>query len=286
MEYVIMTGMSGAGKSTALKIMEDIGYFCVDNLPVQLMEKFIEIADTENGHFQKVALGVDVRSGESLAGLVQICDRIREQGVLLRMVFLDARDEVIIKRYKETRRAHPLAGSDRIETGLAREHMLIDFLRKKADYLIDTSELLTRELRGELESIFLKNEDFKNLIVTVLSFGFKYGLPADADLVFDVRFLPNPYYVDELKQLTGNDSSVQEYVMNSPQSVLFVDKLDDMLKFLIPNYIAEGKNRLVVAVGCTGGKHRSVTIANEIFRRMQTEQNFGINLQHRDIDRT
>ncbi|HAD19031.1 MAG TPA: RNase adapter RapZ [Lachnospiraceae bacterium] len=285
MEYVILTGMSGGGKTTALKIMEDIGYFCVDNLPVALMEKFVEIADSESTPYQKVAFGVDVRSGKSIHALDCTMQKLRDQGILLRMVFLDARDEVIIKRYKESRRAHPLAGQGRIEDGIAREHQLMDFLKQKADYMIDTSDLLNKDLRAELENIFVKDMEFKNLMITVLSFGFKYGLPADSDLVFDVRFLPNPFYEENLRHLTGNDRAVRDYVMNSPVSTEFADKLEDLLRFLIPQYIAEGKNRLVISVGCTGGRHRSVTIANEICERLQNGRNYGIHVSHRDLAR-
>lgn len=284
MEYVIVTGISGAGKSTALKIMEDIGYFCVDNLPVPLIEKFVEIS-VPGGHYQKVAMGIDIRSGEGLSDMDRIVEMIRKKGISVKMLFLEASDQVLIKRYKETRRAHPLSGSDRIEEGIRRERELVEFLKDEADYIIDTSELLTKELRQELEKIFLKDQAFRNLMITVLSFGFKNGLPADADLVFDVRFLPNPYYVQSLRHKTGNDTEVQKYVMDSPVSREFLKKLEDMIRFLIPYYIEEGKNRLVIAIGCTGGHHRSVTVANELYRRLSGSAQYGITLEHRDISR-
>lgn len=285
MEYVVLTGMSGAGKSTALKFMEDIGYFCVDNLPVPLLEKFVEIADSETSRYQKTAFGIDIRSGDSLEELDEVFDWIRGRGHSLKIVFLDASDSVLLKRYKATRRNHPLAGNGSIEDGIRRERGRIAFLRNEADSIIDTSSLLTRELRAVIEEIFLKDGEFQNLMITVVSFGFKYGLPADADLVFDVRFLPNPYYVDTLRAKTGNDPEVRAYVENCPQFAEFMDRVTGLLEFLIPNYIAEGKNRLVIGVGCTGGRHRSVTTARELYRRL--EQNYSaVNLIHRDEQRS
>ena len=254
MRFVIVTGMSGAGKSTALKILEDAGYFCVDNLPIPLLEKFAQfIVEGNSGSIQKVALG------------------------------LDAEDEVLVKRYKETRRTHPLAGSGRVENGIREERRRLKYLKEHADYILDSSQLLTRELKAELDKIFVKNMGFKNLMITVLSFGFKYGIPSDSDLVFDVRFLPNPYYIDELRPLSGNDKPVSDYVMNCEASRIFLDKLADMVSFLIPNYIQEGKNQLVVSIGCTGGKHRSVTLANALYQRLEQSEEYGVRIEHRDI---
>lgn len=284
MKYVVLTGMSGAGKSTALKFLEDIGYFCVDNLPVPLLEKFVEIADSETVRYQKTAFGIDIRSGDSLEQLDDVFTWIRSRGHELRIVFLDASDSVLLKRYKATRRNHPLAGNGSIEDGIRRERVKIAFLRNEADTIIDTSGLLTRELRAVIEDVFLENKSFQNLMITVVSFGFKYGLPADADLVFDVRFLPNPYYEDNLRAKTGNDSEVQSYVKDCPQFGEFMERLTGLLEFLIPNYITEGKNRLVIGIGCTGGRHRSVTVANEVFRRLG-EKHSAVNLIHRDEQR-
>ena len=196
---------------------------------------------------------------------------------------MDADEKSLIKRYKETRRAHPLALEGRIEDGVRKEKEILTRIRSMADYVIDTSNLLTRELKQELDRIFVGNEAYNSLMVTVMSFGFKYGIPVDADLVFDVRFLPNPFYLEELKQKTGNDKEVQEYVMGFEEAGVFLEKLGDMMQFLIPNYIKEGKNRLVVAVGCTGGKHRSVTLANFLYRAMKNKGNYGITLHHRDV---
>jgi UPF0042 nucleotide-binding protein len=199
------------------------------------------------------------------------------------ILFLDANDDVLIKRFKETRRAHPLALEGRVDEGISNERKQLEFLRKQADFIIDTSTLLIRELRMELENIFVDNKEYKNLFVTIMSFGFKYGIPIDADLIFDVRFMPNPYYVDELKYKTGNDEEVRQFVMNSEVSWKFLDKLYDMIKFLIPNYIQEGKNQLVIGVGCTGGKHRSVTVANALYDKLSEDKDLGIKVYHRDI---
>ena len=283
MRLVIVTGMSGAGRATALKILEDAGYFCVDNLPVPFVDKFAELTASGNSEITKVAIGLDVRSGRALGQLEQILERMTTQGIPYEILFLDASDDVLVKRYKETRRLHPLAESGRIEQGIVLERDRLVFLKKHADYIIDTSKLLVRELKQELDKIFIQNREFKNLMITVLSFGFKYGIPSDADLVFDVRFLPNPYYYEELRKLTGNDQAIQDFVMGYDMAHIFLDKLDDMIRFLVPNYVLEGKNQLVVAIGCTGGKHRSVTLANKLYERFLDQNDYGVKLEHRDI---
>ena len=285
MRFVIVSGMSGAGKSTALKVLEDFGFFCVDNLPVALLPNFGEIASDRQTEVDKVAVGVDIRNGEQLTRLNSQLDVLCELGIEYEILFLDAEDETLVKRYKETRRTHPLAKEDRIETGISREREMISFIRDRADYIIDTTTLLTRELRQEVEKIFVGNEEYGNFIITVLSFGFKYGIPQDADLVFDVRFLPNPYYISGLKEKTGNDREVQEYVMNSPRAEEFLKKFTDLIQFLLPNYILEGKNQLVIAIGCTGGKHRSVTVANALYQVVKQDENYGVRIEHRDIEK-
>lgn len=285
MEYVVVTGMSGAGKSTALKILEDNGYYCVDNLPISLLGSLMDLTNAEDSPYQKVALGIDSRSGKSAAELKRAVESMQERNLSLRIIFLDAADKVLIKRYKETRRSHPLSGNERVEQGIEKERKRLQYLRKKADTIIDTSELLTRDLRAALEQIILSEDTFKNLMITVLSFGFKYGLPEDSDLVFDVRFLPNPYYVDELRNLTGNDAPVRDFVLQSEVTTSFLKKLSDMLEFLIPNYVAEGKNNLVISIGCTGGRHRSVTIANAVYDLLKKNKGYVVNLEHRDADR-
>ena len=283
MRFVVVTGMSGGGKSTALKMLEDAGYYCVDNLPVTLIEKFVELTCTPNSEITKVALGVDARAGQAFEEVTEVLDRLRSHGYKLEILFMEADENVLIKRYKETRRVHPLAMDGRVEDGVRKERKVLENIRKKADYVIDTTHLLTRELKEELDRIFVQNKEYNSLIITVMSFGFKHGIPADADLVFDVRFLPNPFYIDELKQKTGNDKEVQDYVMSFPESEEFMTKLIDMIQFLIPNYVKEGKYRLVVAIGCTGGKHRSVTLTNELYARMKDKGDYGLKIYHRDV---
>lgn len=283
MRFVVVTGMSGGGKSTALKMLEDAGFYCVDNLPVSLIEKFVELIATPGSEITRVALGLDVRAGQSFREATRILQKIKEAGNDFEILFMDASDNSLVKRYKETRRVHPLAAAGRVEDGIKKEREMLSGIKGRADYVIDTSNLLTRELKEELDRIFIKNEEYNSLMITLLSFGFKYGIPADADLVFDVRFLPNPYYVEELKQKTGNDREVQEYVMQYEESKVFLDKLTDLLQFLIPNYIKEGKYQLVVAIGCTGGQHRSVTLANELYARLKDKGSYGIKLFHREV---
>lgn len=284
MRFVVVTGMSGAGKSTALKMLEDMGYFCVDNLPVPLIPKLAELLAVPGSEINKAALGVDIRSGESFRQLEAVMRDLDGAGLQYEILYLESSDDVLIKRYKETRRFHPLSGnSGRVDEGIRREREKLEFLKKKADYLVDTSHMLTRELRKELAKIFVQNKEYKNLYITVLSFGFKYGTPSDADLVFDVRFLPNPYYIEELRPLSGNDRAVRDYVMENDKAGAFLEKLLDMTEFLIPNYIAEGKTQLVIGIGCTGGKHRSVTLANELYEALEKAENYGIRIEHRDI---
>ena len=287
MKLVIVTGMSGAGKTIALKMLEDIGFYCVDNLPISLVDKFVQLV-SEGTSIEKAALGLDIRSGEELGNLDEILENWRRSNVDVQVLFLDANDAVLIKRYKETRRTHPLAGAGRLENGIEKEREKLAFLKREADYIIDTSMLLTRELRKELEKIFLQDARYKNMYVTVLSvlsFGFKYGIPSDADLVFDVRFLPNPYYDEHLRPLTGQVQAVRDYVMQGGTADAFLKKLYDMIDFLLPNYINEGKNQLVIAVGCTGGKHRSVTIARALYEHLEAAGEYGIRIDHRDIDK-
>lgn len=283
MRFVVVTGMSGGGKTTAMKMLEDAGYYCVDNLPISLLTKFVELMVNPTSEITKVALGIDVRAGQDILNATDIFAELKKQGYLYEILFMDAADHVLLKRYKETRRVHPMAPAERVEVGISKEREMLADIYKQADYVIDTTSLLTRELKEELDHIFVQNEGGHKLIVTVLSFGFKNGIPADADLVFDVRFLPNPFYIDELKQQTGNDKPVQDYVMSFEEAGCFLDKLTEMLEFLIPNYIKEGKYRLVLGIGCTGGKHRSVTLANAIYNKLKELDICGVTLQHRDV---
>jgi len=285
MRFVVVTGMSGGGKSTALKMLEDAGFYCVDNLPISLVEKFVELVSMPNSEISKVVLGLDVRADQSFADATRILGELKKKGYQFEILFMDADDSVLIKRYKETRRIHPLAADGRVEDGVRRERVAMDNIRRSADYVIDTTNLLTRELRLELDRIFLENREYNSLMVTVLSFGFKHGIPADADLVFDVRFLPNPFYIDELKHKTGNDKEVQDFCKSFAETEIFMEKLTDMIEFLIPNYVKEGKYRLVIAIGCTGGQHRSVSLANELYTRIKDKGGYGIKLYHRDVER-
>ena len=283
MRFVVVTGMSGGGKTTAMKMLEDAGYYCVDNLPISLLTKFVELMVNPTSEITKVALGIDVRAGQDILNATDIFAELKKQGYQYEILFMDAADHVLLKRYKETRRVHPMAPAERVEVGIAKEREMLADIYKQADYVIDTTSLFTRELKEELDHIFVQNEGGHKLIVTVLSFGFKNGIPADADLVFDVRFLPNPFYIDELKHQTGNDKPVQDYVMSFDEAGHFLDKLTEMLEFLIPNYIKEGKYRLVLGIGCTGGKHRSVTLANAIYNKLKELDICGVTLQHRDV---
>ena len=284
MRFIIVTGMSGAGRSTALKILEDMGYYCADNLPISLLPMFAQLMN-DNPDITKAAVGIDIRNGKELDNMDGQLEGMKAAGYEYEILFMDASDKTLIKRYKETRRQHPMAVDGRVETGLKEERSRLEFLKKEANYIMDTSQLLVRELVQNMDEIFRQNQEFKNMMVTVLSFGFKNGIPSDADLVFDVRFLPNPYYVDDLKTKTGNDREVQEYVMNCRQAGEFLDKLSDMVQFLIPNYVAEGKNQLVVAIGCTGGKHRSVTIANKLYEILKENREYKVKIEHRDIEK-
>ncbi len=286
MRFVVVTGMSGGGKSTALRMLEDAGFYCVDNLPVPLIEKFVELIAMPNSEVTKVALGLDVRADQPFEDARKALQTLRENGYPFEILFLDAGDAELLKRYKETRRVHPLSSIGRIEDGIHMEREILKGIREESDYVIDTSRLLTRELKEELNRIFVENEKYNNLMVTILSFGFKYGVPADVDLLFDVRFLPNPFYIEELRHKTGNEKEVQDYVFSFPEAHIFIDKLMDMLQFLIPNYVKEGKNQLVIGIGCTGGKHRSVTLANSLYEQLKNQGDYGLKMLHRDLGQT
>ncbi len=302
MRIVVVTGMSGAGKSQALRMLEDVGYFCVDNLPVELIENIVDLVEenpreemkaanmseseaTDKGkESTKLALGVDIRSGRSINNIPKIIGKLKDVGHDCEVLFLDASNAVLVKRYKETRRLHPIDGNKRLDELIDDERRQVSFLKENADYLIDTSTMITRELKVEIEKIFVSNKKYKNMYITLLSFGFKYGIPADTDMVFDVRFLPNPFYIPQLKPMTGNDQPVYDYVLEAKAAHDFLDKLEDMVEFLIPSFLSEGRHHLVVSIGCTGGKHRSVTIANALFDRLKNSD-YGIKVEHRDIEK-
>ena len=283
MELIIVTGMSGAGKTVALKTLEDAGYYCVDNLPLFLIPQFSELGH-HNPEISRFAVGIDTRSGRELNRVPEMLSELKQKGIQYKVIFLDASDATLIKRYKETRRSHPLARTGRVEEGIALEREQLSALKKSADVLLDTTNFLVKDLREQMLAL-LSGEigQFKNLVITVMSFGFKYGIPVDSDLVFDVRFLPNPYYEDQLKNLTGLQPEVRNYVLENETGKEFMERVTRLLKFLIPNYIKEGKNQLLIAVGCTGGKHRSVAAAEEIRKQIGDEESYILQTIHRDI---
>ncbi len=283
--FVIATGMSGAGKSATLNFFEDMGYFCVDNLPPSLIEKFAEICFSADSGITKVAVGIDIRGGKLFEDLFLYVDELSKKDYQFEIVFLDCSNEVLLKRYKETRRSHPMSKSNDILEGINKERQKLSKVKERSTYVIDTSQLLTRQLKFKLVEIFVDKKEFKSIVISVVSFGFKYGMPMDADLVFDVRFLPNPYYVHDLRALTGNDPAVQEFVMEHEEATEFLNKLTDMITFLVPQYIKEGKNSLVIAVGCTGGKHRSVTLANKLYDHLAKDESYSTYIKHIHIDK-
>ena len=283
MRFVIVTGMSGAGKSTVLKALEDTGYFCVDNLPVALVTKFVELSSDMEFNNDKVAIGIDIRSGEALGDLSEILNTLREEKFNYEVLYLDASNKTLVKRYKETRREHPLAKGGKLNDGIEEERSRIDFLKGIADYKIDTTGLLTRELKSEVLKIFANDKDYNNMIVTIMSFGYKFGIPQDADYVFDVRFMPNPYYEENLRRKTGNDQEIKDYVMSTDESKNFLEMLAQMMTFLVKeNTEKEDRHQLVIAIGCTGGRHRSVTVANELYDKL-SDLPYSFRVFHRDI---
>ncbi|MCD5415300.1 MAG: RNase adapter RapZ [Clostridiales bacterium] len=283
MKFVIISGLSGAGKSQTVKHMEDFGYYCIDNLPPSLIPKFMDLCYYSNSKIDKIALVIDIRGGLFFGDLFDSLESMRKMKFDYEILFLDASDEVLIKRFKETRRKHPLAEYGSIEEGITKEREKLSNLRGIATNIIDTTNIRASQLREELRNIFVEGNKTDSLMISILSFGFKYGIPLDADLVFDVRFLPNPFYIDGLKELTGKDEIVRNYVMDAKHSKEFTRKLFDLVSFLIPEYIKEGKNRVVIAIGCTGGKHRSVTISYLLYEYLK-EKKYRAGMSNRDID--
>lgn len=283
MRFIIVTGLSGAGKSEATKSLEDMGYFCVDNLPPTLITKFADVCLQSDGKINKVALVIDIRGGVFFNDLFQSLKELEKQQFKYEILFLDASDEVLVKRFKEKRRSHPLSGGGRVITGIELERNKLREVKDKSDIIIDTSKYKIGDLREEMTKYFGDEKiPEKQMSITVLSFGFKYGIPVDSDLVFDVRFIPNPFYIPELKPFSGLDAPVRDYVLVQDETKEFLGKLTDMLEFLIPNYKKEGKRQLIIAIGCTGGRHRSVAIANEIYQNLH-EKNYDVYIEHRDI---
>ncbi|HEX9419994.1 MAG TPA: RNase adapter RapZ [Methylomirabilota bacterium] len=284
LRFVIITGLSGAGRSFAIKCLEDLGYFCVDNLPTTLIPTFAELCTHSSRDMRLIALGVDIREGEYLSHLMDTLAELRAQGHKPEVLFLEAADETLVRRYQETRRRHPLAGDGSVLEGIRAERRALANLRESADRIIDTSGLSVHQLKERLVEGYRPEGARDELTVSLMSFGFKHGAPYDADLVFDVRFLPNPHFVDRLKRLDGRDSAVEEFVMSFEESRTLLAKIEDLLRFLLPLYRREGKAYLTVALGCTGGRHRSVTLV-ELLRRSLEVAGVAPVVRHRDIDR-
>lgn len=280
--FVLVTGLSGAGKSQALKFLEDVGYYCVDNLPTALVAPFAEAIAGSTPRYRRIAVCVDARAGQDLANLPSILDHVAELGTRVEVLFMDSANDVLLRRYSESRRRHPAAAGGCIEDGIRRERDLLDPIRARADLILDTSAVTLPDLRERIGAAFVGERPEHELVITVVSFGFKHGIPPEADLVFDVRFLPNPHYDAELRPLTGNEPEVREYVMNNAVAHEFMDRLKGLLRFLIPQYMAEPKAYLTIAVGCTGGRHRSVAVANEIMLFLRSLNYVG-RLRHRDV---
>ncbi|UCD56520.1 MAG: RNase adapter RapZ [Candidatus Hydrogenedentota bacterium] len=279
---VIITGLSGAGKSQAIKCLEDIGFFCVDNLPTMLIPKFAEVCMQSQDKLKRVALGIDIREGGFLDRLFAELKFLRKNRLSYEILFLEARTEILINRYSETKRKHPLSGSKSLPRAIEDERKKMAKLRRLADYIIDTSDLNIHQLKERLLKIFFISGNSRPLSINVLSFGYRYGVPAEVDMVFDVRFLPNPNYVPRLKSSTGNQKKVVDYVLRSPTSKQFIEKLEGMMEFLLPHFKKEGKNYLTVAFGCTGGQHRSVVLANLLGKYLR-KKGLDANVSHRDI---
>lgn len=278
---IIVTGMSGSGKSQACRYLEDLGYFCVDNLPPVFIPKFVELCTHANSQFKKMTFVVDTRSREFFDDLVHVLDDMDKDNQDYEMLFMDAGDDVIIRRYKETRRRHPMAPATRISDGVFKERKRLESVRAKATYVIDTSNLAKSELRDKIRLLF-GDTDGDIMNIAVLSFGFKFGMPLDADMVLDVRFLPNPFYIQELRHKSGSVPEVAAYIEEKPITQEYLKRLDSFVDFLVPQYVREGKSQLVIAVGCTGGMHRSVFVAKHIYDAL-AKKGYTVNLEHRDL---
>jgi UPF0042 nucleotide-binding protein len=282
---VILSGLSGAGKTAATKLFEDLGYVCVDNLPGELLPELADLIAREPQRFERVAIVVDVRAGEAPVAFAAMRGALEGRGIRPQVFFLDARDEVLIRRYSETRHRHPLAGSDGIAAGIGEERRLLETIRAEADVVLDTSELSLRELRERIFSRLWHVVEPDQLSIQLVSFGYKFGIPLEADLVFDVRFLQNPYYVPELRRLSGLTDGVRSYVLDQPLARRFVAAVHEMLALTIPAYVGEGKTRLTIAIGCTGGYHRSIVLAEELATWLTAHEYGPVSVFHRELER-
>lgn len=283
MEFVIITGMSGAGKSQAMKALEDMDYYCMDNLPPALLPNFAELSAGSKRDINKVAAVVDIRGGVFFDDLFAGIEELHDKGFKTRILYLDADDNTLITRYKELRRPHPLSPEGTLSEGIRKERILLEEVEGRADYIINTSRLTIGMLKEEIYNIFVEDQKTRQLTVSVVSFGFKHGILLDGDLIFDVRFIPNPYYIEELRPLSGKDQGVRDYVFDQDETKVFVDKVIDMVKYLIPYYVKEGKTQLIIGIGCTGGRHRSVAITEEIQKRLNDKGHRAL-AEHRDCN--
>ena len=279
---VVVTGMSGAGKTQVVRFMEDLGYFCVDNLPPALIPKFAELCSQSGGRVQRIALVVDIRGGDFFDQLMQVLEELEGQGILYEVLFLEASDDTLIRRYKETRRRHPLAPEGRISEGISLERDRLEYVRGRATHIIDTSDLTTAQLKTRIIELFEEDRSKPKLSINMVSFGFKFGIPLDADMMFDVRFLPNPFYVESLRTKSGENPLVEEYIDKWPVTHQFLKRLQHLIDFLVPHYLKEGKSQLVIAVGCTGGLHRSVFVVRKIADSLR-KQGYRVTIEHRDV---
>lgn len=282
MRFVIVTGLSGAGKTLAIRYLEDMGFFCIDNLPPKLILKFAELCYQSEGRVDKIAIVVDIRGGGFFDDLSECLQSLTNAGYSYEILFLDAKDDVLIKRYKESRRMHPLVKEGRMIEGIRLERERLETLKGRADYVIDTSVLHPSQLKQLLKDIFMDEESDERLIISVISFGFKHGILVDGDLIFDVRFLPNPFYIDHLKSHSGKEKKVKDYIFSFSETEEFIDKLMDMLEFLIPYYLREGKHQLIIGIGCTGGMHRSVAISETLYSALKSK-GYRATVEHRDL---
>lgn len=284
MRIIIITGVSGAGKSLVARTMEDLGYFCVDNLPPSLLPKFVEMSSRSGSRLNLVAMVIDIRGGEFLKDLFPALDMIKKAALEYEILFLESSDSALIKRFKESRRSHPLAPGGRLLQGIEEERKILSTIRERADHIIDTSNMNPGQLKEEIKGIFVKGRKFKGMVIYIISFGYKYGIPLECDLLFDVRFIPNPFYIESMRDQNGRNPEVKDYVLKSAETKTFLKKTEDLLDFLLPNYTREGKTQLVIGIGCTGGKHRSVAIADETCRLLEKKKHTVI-VEHRDIDK-
>lgn len=284
MRFIVITGISGAGKSLVANYLEDAGFYCIDNLPPLLIPKIAEICSQSYRKMDKIALVIDIRGGELLNDLFPALDALKKDGHTYEILFMEASDNIVIKRYKESRRSHPLDHEGSLKKAIAEERRVLEKIKDHANYVIDTSNLTPKQLKEAITGIIVNSEEFGGLIINIISFGFKYGIPIECDLVFDVRFIPNPYYIESMKKHTGKHEDVRNYVLGMPETREFNEKLNALLDFLIPNYVKEGKSQLVIGIGCTGGRHRSVVIADELMKTL-TEKKHRVVIEHRDIDK-